>query len=209
MSNKVTNKNPRVVLKLPTRNGDLIVFGQKVHDQMAANVKSLPTPNPVLTVLQGQIDDLTTKEALAKTRAAGAVEDRDNAKLVLRASLQSEKAYVESLCIADPTNAASLAQDAGMGLRAPSTPSKPPLAVKAGAVSGTVTLVAKATKGAKGNHWQYSLDGGKTWTDLPPTTKAKTALANLTPGTTVTVRQSALTKAGLQNWSEPVSHLVT
>ena len=193
----------------PRRTADLLVFVQKVHDLMAANVKSLPSPNPTLPVLQGRIDDLATKEALAKTRAAGAVEDRDQAQLVVKASLRSEAAYVEGLCTADPGNALVLAQDAGMTLRTLVPHDQPPLAIKAGAVSGSVSLVAKATYGAKQNQWQYSLDGGKTWIDSPPTTKAKTTLANLTPGTTVTVRQRVFTKAGLADWGQPVSHLVT
>ena len=83
------------------------------------------------------------------------------------------------------------------------------LAVKPGTVSGTVNIVAKATKGAKQNQWQYSLDGGKTWIDLPPTTKARTAVASLTPGTTVTVRQRVFTKAGVGDWGQPVSQFVT
>ena len=207
MATKKTTVN--VVLKAPTRMADFLVFVQKVHDQMAVNAKSLPSPNPTLVVFQGQIDDLTTKEALAKTRANGAVGDRDQSRAVVKASLASERAYVEGLCNADAGNALVLAQDAGMSLRVSSPRNKPPLAVKAGTVSGTVQIVAKATKGAKTNLWQYSLDGGKTWIDLPPTTRASTALTSLTPGTTVTVRQRSVTKAGLTDWAQPVSHLVT
>jgi hypothetical protein len=69
-------------------------------------------------------------------------------------------------------------------------------------------VIAKATKGAKANEWQYSLDGGKTWIDLPPTTKASTAIQNLTPGTSVSIRQRVLTKAGLSDWGQPFSTLV-
>ena len=208
MSNKKKVATIRVALKLPRKIADQLVCAQKVHDQMAANSKSLPAPNPALTVLQGLIDDLGTKEALAKTRAAGAVEDRDKAQLAMKAGLESERTYVEGLCNADPGSAPVLAQDAGMSLKATSPHEKPPLVVKAAAVSGSVHLVAKATKGAKQNQWQYSLDGGKTWTDLPPTSAAKTTLANLTPATTVTVRQRAWTATGLDDWSQPVSHVV-
>ena len=202
-------KNPRVALKLPPKIADFIIRGQNVHDQMTANAKTFPSPNPSMAVLQTQIDDLHTKETLAQTRASGAVAARDNSKLVLKTSLENERQYVESLCAADPGNALTIAQNAGMTLKVAPTRSKPPLAVKAGAVSGAVTIVAKATKGAKANHWQYSLDAGKTWIDLPPTTKAKTSIANLTPGTTVTVRARALTKVGLEDWGQDVTHLVT
>ena len=111
-----TKKKPpkfRVAVKAPKKVADLLVFSQKVHDQMGANAVSLPSPNPPLATLQGQIADLTTKEALAKTRASGAVEDRDQAQLVLEGSLRQEAAYVEVLCNASPDNAPSLVQDAG------------------------------------------------------------------------------------------------
>ncbi len=95
-----------------------------------------------------------------------------------------------------------------MRLRRPTVRNIPPLAVKAGATSGSVKVVAKATKGAKASDWQYSLDGGKTWVALPSTTKASTSVSNLTPGTTVQFRQRVLTKAGASDWSVPVPHVV-
>jgi hypothetical protein len=199
----------RVVVKAPRNVSDLLVFGQKVHDQIGANALSLPSPNPPLATLQGQIADLNTKEAFAKTRAAGAVEDRDKARLVLVLSLDQEAAYVEVLCNASPENAPSLVQDAGLALKLTPLHPKPPLAIKATKVSGSVDLIAKATQGCLANHWQYSLDGGKTWTDLPATSKAKTTLANVPPGTTVTVRHRVFTRAGLADWGQPVSHMVT
>jgi hypothetical protein len=115
---------------------------------------------------------------------------------------------VEQLVNADSANGATIAQDAGMQLRKVPTRNKPLLALNKGATTGTVHVVAKATKGAKANEWQYSLDGGKTWIDMTPTTKANTSIQNLTPGTTVSVRQRVLTKAGQSDWGQPVSTLV-
>ena len=198
-----------VALKAPHKVEELLVFAQVVHDDMAANSKTLPSPSPALSVLQADIDNLAAKQAIVKTRVAGAVEDRDVAEKVVRVDLNNERAYVEAVVNADPTNAARIATDAGMSLRVvPPAADKPALAVKAGATSGTLHVVAKATKGAKAHHWQLSTDGGKTWVDLPPTTKAKTQVANLTPGTTVQLREATLTKAGLGDWSLPVPHLV-
>ncbi len=87
-------------------------------------------------------------------------------------------------------------------------PAKPPLAVKQTS-TGIVHVVAKATKGAKTNDWQYSVDGGKTWVSVPSTTKASTSISGLTPGVAVTYRQRIVTKAGPQDWSQPVSATVT
>jgi hypothetical protein len=208
LATKTSTRTIHVVLKLPHKVGDFITRAQSIHDTMEANAKTLPSPSPVLTVLQTHLDDLSTKQVAAKARTAGAVADRDAAVKVVADDLNSERAYVEQLVNADPANAAIIAADADMALRKVTLPNKPPLAAKHGAVTGTVEVIAKATKGAKTNDWQYSLDGGKTWIDLPPTTKARTSIQNLTPGVTVTLRQRVVTKAGLSDWGQPISTLV-
>jgi hypothetical protein len=71
-----------------------------------------------------------------------------------------------------------------------------------------VQVLAKATKGAQAHEWQLSTDGGKTWSDLPTTTKASTQVETLTVGATVTFRHRPVTKAGLGDWSQPVSAVV-
>ena len=199
----------KVVLKPPHKVADLIVFGQKVHDQMAASTTLLPTPDPVLTVLATHLGDLVTKEAAAKTRAVGAVSARDAAEQVVRNDLESERAYVEKLCIADPANAQTIAQSAGMALYKAGAHHKPDLVAKHGAVSGSVDLVVKAAPGAKAHDWQVSTDGGKTWNDAGSTTKGKVTVPNLPPGTTATFRHRVLTKAGRSDWSQPVSLVVS
>ncbi len=206
--NKISTNKIAVALGLPRNVADLLVYAQVIHDTMAANPKSLPSPSPALLVLQTDIDTAASKEAIAKTRVAGAVTDRDLAMRVLKVDLHNERAYVELVANADPANAAQIAEDAGMKLHKAPARDKPPLAVKAGATSGSVKVVAKATKGAKVNDWQMSTDGGKTWVDLPSTTKASTTVANLTPATTVQFRQRVFTKAGLSDWSVPVPHVV-
>jgi hypothetical protein len=86
--------------------------------------------------------------------------------------------------------------------------SKPSLATKQ-TLSGAVHVVAKATKGAKADNWQYSTDGGKTWLSAPTSTKSTTLITRLTPGGTLTVRHQAVTKAGPLDWSQPVTAIVT
>ena len=206
-----TKKQPtlRVVLRLPPKIADFIVRAQQIHDALAANTTTLPAPDPPLTKLQSDVDDLTSKEARAKSRVEGAVTDRDNAKAVVVADLQLERAYVEKVATANPTNASAIAQDASMALKKAPARNKPTLATKAGTVSGTVKLVAKATKGAKANEWQQSTDGGKTWTDLPKTTKSSTTVPNLTVGQIVQFRHRVFTKTGEADWDDPVSATVT
>jgi hypothetical protein len=64
-----TNKI-EVTLGLPRRIADLLVYAQVIHDTMAANPKSLPSPSPALSLLQTDIDTAASKEAIAKTRVA-------------------------------------------------------------------------------------------------------------------------------------------
>jgi hypothetical protein len=209
MTTKVTTYTIHVVLKMPKRIGDFIIAAQKIHDTMAANATTIKAPSPLLAVLQTDIDTLVTKQALATTRAAGAVADRDAARKVVNDDLNRERAYVETLVNADPTNAATLAGDAGMTIRKAGARNKPLLAAKHGATAGQVHVVAKATKGARLNSWQYSADGGKTWVEVPNTSTASTTIQGLTPAVNVMFRQRVFTiAAGWSNWSEAVSLIV-
>ena len=196
-----------VVLGLPRPVSAFIIRAGQIHDSFVANTASYPSPPVAMTVFAAHIADLTAKEQAAKARTTGAVADRDASRKQVVVDLGELQGYVSQVVNATPANAAVLAQDAGMSVRKYTHPAKPPLAAKQ-KLSGTVQLVAKATKGAKSNEWQYSTDGGKTWVDLPPTTKASTTV-NLMPGTTVSYRQRVLTKSGRSDWSQPISALVT
>jgi hypothetical protein len=162
---------------------------------------------PALAQATADIDSLSLAEQALRSRT-GTRADRDEKKKIVVADMQSIHAYVQQLASASPAQAAAIADDASMKLRTTTAHTKPLLAVKQ-TVSGSVKVIAKATAGARSNEWQYSVDGGKTWIDVPPTTTAHTTIQNLTPGTNVSYRQRVLTKAGLQDWSQPVSALVT
>jgi hypothetical protein len=208
MAKKASTSKIGVELKAPKPVAKLLVFAQRVHDNMAAASKELPSPSPALSVLQTDIDTLAAKEQIVTTHAPGAAQDRDAALKVLKIDLNNERAYVELVVNANPALAASLVPSVGMSLRSTPPRTRAPLAVKAGAVSGVVQLVAQKAQGAKANEWQVSLDGGKTWVDLPSTTKASTTVSNLTAGTAAQFRQRAVTKNGVSDWSLPVPHLV-
>ncbi len=198
----------QIVLNLPKPVAALIVRASNIHDNMAANAKTFPSPVPTLPVFATDIANLTTLEAAVKNRTKGVAVTRDAALKVVVVDLHQLAAYVGGLANADPENAASIAQEAGMAVRKPTVRSKPTLATKQTS-SGAMHVIAKATKGAKANNWQYSLDGGKTWTSAPTSTKASTVITGLTPGAALTVRHQAVTKAGPLDWSQPVTAIVT
>jgi hypothetical protein len=197
-----------VVLGLPNKVADFIIRATAIRDAMAANSKVYPSPPVALATLTSHIDDLTTKEAATKTRTTGAVALRDAARKQVALDLGQLQGYVQQIVNADPANAESLAAEAGMSVRKKSNPAKPPLAAKNPSI-GTVHLAAKAVAGAKTNDWQYSSDGGKTWINLPSSTKANTTVTGLQSATVVQFRHRPVTKAGPQDWGQPISALVT
>jgi phosphodiesterase/alkaline phosphatase D-like protein len=75
-------------------------------------------------------------------------------------------------------------------------------------VSGDAKLVAKAVASRASYEWQYSTDQ-KTWTDAPTTLQSKTDVVGLTPGTAYFFRFRGTTKAGVGDWSQVVSMLMT
>ncbi len=198
----------QIVLNLPKSVAALIVRASNIHDNMAANAKTFPTPTPTLAVFATDITNLTTLEAAVKNRTKGAAVTRNAALKVVVVDLHKLVSYVDGLANADPDNAAAIAEQAGMAVKKTAVRTKPSLATKQTS-SGAVHVVAKATKGAKANNWQYSTDGGKTWTSAPTSTKSSTVITGLTPGATLTVRHQPVTKAGPLDWSQPVTAIVT
>jgi hypothetical protein len=185
----------------------LVQRATAIVSAMTANKATFPSPTPPLATVLADIAALQVAETALKNRL-GTRADRDDKKQVVVADMGQLHGYVQTTVNANPSQAEVIAADAAMTLRKKGAHSKAPLAVKQ-TVSGSVQVVAKATVGAKANEWQYSTDGGKTWIDVPSTTKAKTTIPNLTPGATVMYRQRVVTKDGVGNWSQTISALVT
>jgi hypothetical protein len=198
----------QIVLALPVRVDALVTRATAIHDALAQNATAFPSPTPTLVVFAGHIAGLTSAQATALTHAHGAAALRDDAKRLVIQDCKQLAAYVQPIANANPENAQSVAGQAGMSLRKRNAASKPPLAAKQ-KLSGEVHLSAKAITGAKANDWQYSSDGGKTWVSVPTSTKASTVVTGLVPGSTVMFRHRAITKAGPQDWGQPISSVVT
>jgi len=196
-----------IALMLPKPVPAFIIAATSIVDAMTANAKTFPTPSPTLSVVSTHIADLTTKESAAKTRASGTVADRDAAVRLVRIDLRSLRAGVEIVANADLANAESIAKDAGMSVRKLIFRLKSDLAVKH-VMSGVVKVVAKGIKGGKAHDWQYGLDG-KAWTDLPTSLQASTTVKNLRVGVMTYFRHRFITKAGPEDWGQPISTIVT
>jgi len=202
-----TAKTVSAVLKLPTRVKNVGAYAQNIITLCTGNA-ALPTPSPALATIETDLTAFNAAEALVLNRTKGAAESR-NAKLAtLKADLEHLMDYVQLVADATPANAEAIIQGAGFAVRKIGSHIKGPLTVKAGTVSGSAKLMAKAVAQRASYNWQYSTDQ-KTWTEAPTTLQAKTDILGLTPATTYYFRFQGVTKAGVGDWSQVVSMLMT
>jgi len=109
---------------------------------------------------------------------------------------------------ASTENGAAIIESAGLAVRKSVTRRARTFAAKAGAVSGSVKIVAPTASHRASYEWQYSVDNGKTWITAPVTLQAKTTVAGLAPGSTALFKSRAVTKRGEGDWSQPVSLVI-
>ena len=197
-----------VTLKLPSANTLLITFAKAILVAMTNNKATFPSPTPTLAQFSNDIDAFDASETAAQTKAKGAAAIRDEKRKKLISDLHQLVAYVQQIANLAPEQAASIIESAGMTVRKTGSRNKADLAVKQAATSGSVNLVAKATKGSRAHEWQLSTDG-KTWTSAPTSTQAKTSIGNVPTGAIVYFRHRAVTKAGPGAWSATVSMAVS
>jgi hypothetical protein len=194
-------------LKLPKPVPTLITYAQGIVKGMTGNA-AFATPTPTLSAVSEAITVLQTAETAALARTKGAVATRNEARTTLVGLLQQLRGYVQGQADANMDNGTSIIQGAGMAVK--KTPVHTPrvFAAKPAAVSGSVKIVAAAAARRASYEWQYSANGGTTWTSMPATLQAKTTLTGLTAGSTVEFKYRPVTKTGEGDWSQPVSLLV-
>ena len=203
-----TNQNRVfVALKLPLPVPKLIKVTQAIIAAQTNN-PHVPAPSPPLATLTAALDALVAAETATKTRAAGTVAARNVARTNLLSLLEASKASVQQLADLAPEQGEAIVTSAGMAVRKTAAHTKPPFAAKPGPVSGTVVLAAKAVAVRASYEWEWSGDGGKTWTAVLPTLQAKTEIPGLPVATTVQFRFRAVTKAGAGDWSQPTALVV-
>jgi hypothetical protein len=196
-----------VTLKLPKPVPALIKYAQAIVTAMSNNA-NFPTPAPTLQSITSAINDLATAETATQARTHGAAATRNDKLATLVQELEQLKAYIQKTADANMENGASIIQSAGVAVRKTAVRAPRTFEAKAGAVSGTVKLVAASAAHRASYEWQYSVDGGKTWVVAPVTLQAKTTVLGLTPGATVTFRYRGVTKTGEGDWSQLVTLIV-
>lgn len=194
--------------KLPKPVPALIKTIQSVVAAMTGNAH-FPSPNPPLAALSASLTALVAAETATQTRAHGTVPTRNAALAQALSDFQVIKANVQQVADASPEQAEAIIASAGMAVRKPTTRAKPTFAVRQGTTSGSVKLAARAAALRASYEWEWSGDGGKTWTPVPPTLQARTSISGLPVGTSVQFRYRAVTKTGATDWSQATSLLVT
>jgi hypothetical protein len=194
---------------MPTRIPDIIKFCNAVILAMTNN-KWFPAPSPTLAVLTAAVNALEQAETVAAGKGKGAAPARDAELATVLQLMDQEKAYVQQVVYANAGTglAAAIAESAAMRLRGKGVRKASEFSATQGPVSGTVDLEAPGAGHGGTHYWGFGTDG-KTFTSAPETTKRKTSIANLTPGTLYSFRHRTLTpKGGLSDWGQIVTLMV-
>jgi hypothetical protein len=113
---------------------------------------------------------------------------------------------VQKVADENPDQAQAIIESAAMSVRKKAPRQKQGNEVRQG-VSGAVDLYAVVATFATAYEWQMSGDG-KTWTNLPTTSRSRTNVTGLTPGQVAFFRNRPILRKGSADWSQPVSLLI-
>jgi hypothetical protein len=207
-SKKTSTPRSIATLDLPVKVAALINVAQAIVIALTNN-PHIPNPTPTIAALTAAIAALVSAENTTLTRVKGAVVQRNAARKGLVQLLELLRANVQNLADADPDNALTIIESAGIGVRKPTVRKPRVFAATQGTVSGSAKLAAPSAGPRSSYEWEVSSDGGKTWVPAPPSIQAKTSVQGLASGTSVQFRYRAVTaKTGAGDWSAAVSLLV-
>ena len=195
------------VAKLPTTGQGLTTFCHALLAGLTGNAH-VPNPNPSLAVFTDLATKYDTAQTATKTRAAGTVGVRNAAKTALKAGIRGIVASVQLAADADPENAEAIITSTSLSVRKTAIRVKAPFTVKEGPISGSIILTVRSAGMHASYDWEMSVDAGKTWTELPSTTRTKTTVTALPVGTNVQFRFRSLTPKGQADWCQPLAILV-
>jgi len=199
------NKRPKAVFSnvRSKKIGDFILRIRTILLNILNNSAIFTAPTPTVPSVTTSVNNLETAEILASTRVAGSVSARDLKYDVVLKAVHGLLNYVQNLAdnAPDEATAISIITASGFDLKNAGIRVKAPIAVKNGAVSGSVLISAKSAGARTSYNWRYSVDN-VTWIELPTTIQAKTTVSGLTPATIVHFQCRSITKTGAGNWSQ-------
>jgi len=177
MSTK-TIKLRTVVLNFPRIIAVFIVYAKAIYLAMFENpifaASAAKVANLYLDITALEIAEAGFK----KTKPTHTFSERNAALEKVKADLRSLRNDVQELADADPANAESIIESAGMSVKDQALHGKHQNTAKDGVESGSVELTAE---GAGHHQWRISTDE-KTWTLLTSSRTASTIVRGLKPG---------------------------
>ena len=195
-----------------------LVRATAMYEGMNADKTTYASPNPPLPTFLGLIQGTSTAQSAVKHRTIGAAATRDAERDLLWTAMETERIYIQSVADANASRSVSILLNGGLLLNPGGVHAKGLLTLKNGAASGTVECLANvglllgalATKRSQHRffNWRCTVDGGKTFTGLPPTTRPETIITGLTPQVTVGVQVNLNIAGGPGEWSPMVAILV-
>jgi hypothetical protein len=182
-----------------------IQFARTVVIAMTGN-GHFPTPSPALSVISTDANNLETAYLAAQTHAKGTAAPMHAMMKVLELSLRALANYVETIANADPDNAVSIIESAGLSVRK-ANPAKPRILHVVASGKGQVTLTCPTEK--LGNYkWEFTTGDPSieaNWKFLAEVRKSKTVQTGLNSTTVYHFREWTFGLKGLG----PVSQIVS
>jgi hypothetical protein len=196
----------------------VLVRATAMYEGLNADKTTYASPSPPLPTFLGLIQSTSTVQQAVKQRTIGAAAARDVQRDLLWTAMETERIYIQSVADANPSRSISILQNGGLIVIPVTVRAKGLLTLENGAASGTVEcfasvgllLSALATKRSQHRffNWRGTLDGGKSYAGLPPTTHPQTTITGLTPQTIVGVQVNLNIATGPGEWSPMVAILV-
>jgi hypothetical protein len=200
-------KRTLVAANIPAGDSALSARAHAIIGAITGNAL-VPNPNPSIATLTNLVVTFDNAQTATKTRAPGTVAARNVARGALRTALHTEAATIQQLADANPEHAQAIIESVSMNVRQSPARIKVPFSAKPGKVSGSVDLAVKAAAPRASYEWEWSGDGGHTWTPVAPTLQAKTTITGLPVGTTCQFRYRPITKTGPGDWSQVIALVV-
>jgi hypothetical protein len=208
---------PRAVFGTEQRNYPGVqARAQAMVNAIQANIANFPSlPISIVAFVALLAAFVLAQQVATETKAKGSAKLRNIKAIALWSAMEAIQKYIQGLANALSAEAAgSLIESGGLLVAKIGTHPKAALTAALTATQGTVFLdanrsllvgAADAKKRAYFN-WQWSGDGGKTWTSVTSTPYASTEIPGLTPLSTYSVTATAMASSRhrLRVWNSSV-----
>ena len=201
----------RAVLGFSTKKISVLNAGTRnIYSKMSVDQQQFPNPIPSMPTYLGLITALEASQPAVNSRTKGASTIRNNAATALTSGTKQLLTGVQILADTSPENAAAIVLASGFKVAAVRPHLLSPVMLTNAKPVGTVTVRAYVALLTGNTHksvsysWQYSIDGEKTWINLPVTPLSRTTITGLAPMTVVAARVAVTVgKLPITDWSAP------